>query len=316
MRILHTYIAAAALATAGIGFTGCDREETTTTTRNDATPTDNRTADTTTGDAGERIEGAAERTGAAVGDAAETAGDKISDAASNVGDAVTAVADPTGDRVPGVIADVTDAALTKGGVDDMVERFVDADRNRIGKTDLDDLETLDGLVADLQKSWKAKYNNEFDIENLDAVYPASFLTVQVGELGRAAAGAEVDVDVDRELDGGAEAEIDVDRESGVDAPGSTAADRNLNDPGRNVALATIQGIQGQESLQVPFIHEALGWRIDVPDSVDGPKLRQNLLDHLTAANNMKDQWPATEEEAYRAMTHHVFMAIMDKPVQK
>jgi hypothetical protein len=65
-------------------------------------------------------------------------------------------------------------------------------------------------------------------------------------------------------------------------------------------------------LKVPLIHELPDmWKIDVPDSVTGPMLYDNVLKHLTMANEMKDKWPADENDAYRAISHHVLMAIMN-----
>jgi len=66
---------------------------------------------------------------------------------------------------------------------------------------------------------------------------------------------------------------------------------------------------------VPLIHEATGWRIDVPDSLDAGKLRSNLVAHLNEVYGMKDQWPADVNDAYRAVSHHVLMAVMDKPAK-
>ena len=61
-----------------------------------------------------------------------------------------------------------------------------------------------------------------------------------------------------------------------------------------------------------MIHEFPGtWKIDIPDSVDGPKLQANLERELTAVKNMKDQWPADQNDAYRLVGHHILMAVMD-----
>ena len=58
------------------------------------------------------------------------------------------------------------------------------------------------------------------------------------------------------------------------------------------------------------------WKIDVPDTLTADKLKQNVLDHLTAADEMRDQWPADVNEAYAVVTHHVLMALMDQPAQQ
>jgi len=57
------------------------------------------------------------------------------------------------------------------------------------------------------------------------------------------------------------------------------------------------------------------WKIDVPDSVDARKLYDNLLNHLTMVDDQQAQWPADENDAYRLVSHHVLMAIMDQQQQ-
>jgi hypothetical protein len=71
---------------------------------------------------------------------------------------------------------------------------------------------------------------------------------------------------------------------------------------------------GLPALTVPVAKHMEVWRLDVPDDVSGSQLKQSLLDHLTAIDNMKDQWPAQELEGQRMMVHHVFMALFNKPV--
>jgi hypothetical protein len=262
--------------------------------------------------AGSAIGNAAEKSGAAINDAAQTAGEKVNGATANGAGGI--------EGIPSVIGEAAEAALTDDGLDDLVERFVDADRNRIGKAELggDANQPLDNLVKQVRDTWKQKYNAEFDIGDARALLGADFATVRAGELGAGAAGTDVDVDVKRTGVAGepAKVNVDVDHKSGVDAPDSKAADANRNDPGRNVAVANIKASHGLPDLQVPMIHEAGGWKIDVPNNVDGPKLRANLIAHLTAAKDSAAQLPANADEAKRALTHHVLMAVMDKPVVK
>lgn len=71
---------------------------------------------------------------------------------------------------------------------------------------------------------------------------------------------------------------------------------------------------GLPELTVPMVKDAMTWKIDVPDDVSGSQLQKSLQDHLTAFDNMKDQWPADKVEAQRALAHHLFMGVMNKPV--
>ena len=224
---------------------------------------------------------------------------------------------PDAEGIRDVLAQVAEASLTKGGLDDLVERLVDQDRNRLGQTLRDNNPDLDGRIDQFRKDWQAKYNQDFDIKNEEQAFPDSTFMIQQGEIGRNAAGAEVNVDVDRNAAGGQTARVDVDRRSGVDRPDAAAADANRNDPGRNIASVRIQASHGMPALTVPMIHEAPDlWKIDVPNTLTAEKLKANLMAHLTAANNMKDQWPADVNQAHAMVAHHVLMALLDQPVQQ
>jgi len=330
-----TLLSAAVLSIGSIAYVGCDRND--TTTSNTGTSADRPTA-------GERVDNAMENAGDATGravdktvDATKDAGDKLANATDRAGDKLrdatnnasddartasgrvgegTAAA-PDAEGIRDVLAQVAEASLTKGGLDDLVERLVDADRNRIGQTLQKDNADLDGRIDQFRKDWQAKYGQDFDITNEEQAFPNSAFAITQGEIGRNAAGAEVNVDVDRNAAGGRTATVDVDRKSGVDRPDSTAADANRNDPGRNVASVRIQASHGLPALTVPMIHEAPdSWRIDVPNTLTAEKLKANVLAHLTAANQMKDQWPADVNQAHAMVTHHVLMALMDKPAQQ
>lgn len=78
----------------------------------------------------------------------------------------------------------------------------------------------------------------------------------------------------------------------------------------NVILPASHGLP---ELTVPVVKDALAWKIDVDDQVGGDVLKSNLLAHLTEVGNMKDQWPANELDAKRAVVHHVMMGLMNKP---
>src|SRR5688572_10206399 len=88
--------------------------------------------------------------------------------------------------VHNLLSNTTEAALSKNGFDNVVRRFVDADRNRIGKNDLTDADwaKLNGRIEQFQKDWKAKYNQDFDIEKEDVVFNEQF-RIQTGEIGEA-----------------------------------------------------------------------------------------------------------------------------------
>jgi len=315
MRAIPAYVTAAVLAISGASFIGCDRDKTATSSTTNTNTADNRTTGQKVGDdlkaGADKTKEVAKKTGEEVGDAAQTAGQKVK---STVGGFTGANAN----RVPNLISNVTEAALTKDGLNDVVERFVDADRNRIGKGDLKSgNDELNAVVMNIRSAWKTKYGTDFDIKDEDKVFSPQFMTANTGEIPKDAAGASVDLNVDKNLKPGQSTTVDakVDNKTGVDNPASPSADTNRNDPGRNIATVSIPASHGAPALTVPLIHEATGWRIDVPDSLDAGKLRSNLVAHLNEVYGMKDQWPADVNDAYRAVSHHVLMAVMDKPAK-
>src|SRR5215212_9175790 len=283
---------------------------------------------------GQRVENAADKTGDALKNAADKTGEAL-----GVKKEPSAYQSKHAEQIHDVLAQVAEAALTKDGLDDMVERFVDADRNRLGQSQ-DSLkadDTINGRIAQIQKDWKAKYNDDFDIKDEDKVYSLSFATIAEGEQGGArTASGSISGDVNRTSGGTSasgnvggvsgnvnvntdanKASGDVNNKTGVDAPkantdGQTAADTNRNDPGRNVATVHIAASHGMPALDVPMIHEAGGWKLDIPDSVDGNKFRSNVQAALTEIGDKKDKWSADADDAYRAVTHRVLMAIYDK----
>lgn len=306
-----TFAAAAALAVGGLTFTGCDDR--------DATTSKDTTTSTGSGStAGQKTDNAIDRAGDAVARGADKAGDavgrgvdKSAEAAREAGAQVGRAADqagPSGEELRDVLAQVAEAALTENGLDDLTERLVDADRNRIGQGGQINGDDHNALVRQFRADWKAKYGQDFDITNEEAAFPAATFSVTQGEIPRGAAGASVEVD--RTAGGGAR--VEVDPKSGVDRPDSPSADANRNDPGRNIAALNVAASHGMPAVRVPFIHEAGGWKLDVKDTIDAARLRANVVNHLKAAHGMKDQWPADVNQAYAAVTHHVLMALTDQ----
>jgi len=214
---------------------------------------------------------------------------------------------PDAKDIRGMLKDATEAGIKKKGFDNLVRRFVDADRNRIGKNNLTDADwdKLNGRVDQFQKDWKAKYNQDFDIDHPEMVFNDQFRIVQ-GTIGEAQPAGS------RMGDGSAMDPGMPDTNPGPQADKTAGGDVN-REPGRKVAKVTFPASHGMPAVYVPLIREFPdAWKIDVPDQVDGRKLYDNLLTHLTMLDEHKDMWPADVNDAYRAVSHHVLMAIMDK----
>jgi hypothetical protein len=321
--------------------------------------------DETTTTAGQKVDRAADKTGDALGraadkttDAAKSATEKTKDAVGNIdvkteGTASGAAAGlPAGiqkatsddsEDIRDVLAEVTEDALKKDGFGEMINSFVDADRNRLGSfaNQKDKLTTLNGRIAQIQKDFKAKYNKEFDIDH-QVAFGSDFKSFQIlqGEIVNpqlltnwpvkaSTSGSSSSSSSSSSTDGagvsasakasGTDVQVDVKNDGKIDKPvvgelgkpSNKPSDRNL-DKGRNVAILHFPASHGMPALAVSMIHELPdSWKIDVPDNVDGQRLHDQLLNHLTQFGEAKDQWPADVNEAHRLAAHHVLSAIYD-----
>src|SRR5207249_3659386 len=98
--------------------------------------------------AGSAIKRGAEKTGEAIKEGAEKAKDAVTPGPKDAEAAASKDQSKHAEAIHDVMAQVAEAALTKNGLDDMVERFVDADRNRLGqnKDALKADDTLNGRI--------------------------------------------------------------------------------------------------------------------------------------------------------------------------
>lgn len=204
------------------------------------------------------------------------------------------------------LAKTAEGALDKKDLHELVENFVDADRNRLDpyvKQHKDD-QAFANVVNQIRADWKAKYGQDFDIKHKIAFGPEfkGFMIAQ-GEIANPALLSDWPV-----LNKG---EAQQGRQDQTNRKGNRPGDRNL-EKGRNVAVVTFPESHGMPELYVSMIHEMPDrWRVDVPDNVDGQMLHDGLFRQLTSFEQKKDQWPADVNEGYRMFTHSVLMAIYD-----
>jgi len=295
--------------------------------------------------ASEKIDRAVDKTGDAIRNAADKTRDAIGNidvktenaakaGSPNLPPGIQAITKDDSKDIHDMLGAVTETAFTKDGYGNLVKRFVDADRNRLSSFGKDKTKfaTLDGRIDQIRKDWKAKYNQDFDVPHKIAFGPdfKGFTIVQ-GEIAnpallsnwpvdnKAKASLKVgDNNVGAELktSGAGTSATATGARDETNKPGNKPGDRNL-EKGRNVAIVTFPEMQGAPEITASLIHELPDqWRFDIPDNIDSMKFYQNLLAHMTAFGDMKDQWPADVNEAYRLATHHVLEAHYDLPVKK
>lgn len=223
---------------------------------------------------------------------------------------------PAADDIRRSLIAITESAVTPGGFKDVVKRFVDADRIRLAThTNNEGFAKLDGRIESLRKSWKSKYGLDFGLpKNSTDALGDTFGRISQGEIGKVFASDGKEIPSSQPaLTAGT---TDALKKSGVantDANSSKMAGGDTNkDIGRNIATVLIPARPPMPEIAIPMIHELPNsWQIDLPDHVDGQKLEDNLLKHLTMVDEDRANWPADSFEAYRAVARHVMAAIMD-----
>jgi hypothetical protein len=274
-----------------------------------------RAADNAMDNTKDAVGDAADRTGDAVNNAADKTGDAMNNAADRMNNGVNtdghaAVAAPDAEDIKEVLQDATEAFVKKGTFDDLVERFVDADRNRIGKDNFveEDHPDVDTATEAFRAAWKDKYDKDFDIKDTKVVFNQRFQIVQ-GKIGGAAADAHMNHDNNV-------ANNNMDTNDEANNTGDNQVQDTNREAGRKIATVIVTGKEAGGDLRVPLIKEKPdAWRIDVPDTVDGPRLKDSVVAHLNKLTSMKDQWPSDVNDAYREVGIHMLQAVLDKPVK-
>jgi len=253
-------------------------------------------------------EPAGQSTAAQTDQAAQKAADKTSDAARATGDKLTGnLQAKDADDIRKTLAEATEAGVKKGTFDDLVERTAAPDRQRIGKFAEQKFDDLDGRADQFLKDWKDKYNQDFNISKANDIYTDQFVSISGTNPGEARTAGE-------KIKEGAKDAGDAIKEGAKKAVGKeTPADAAKQDQDRPRATVVIAG---QPEVRVALVSEFPDrWKIDLPDSVDGQKLKDNVLKHLTMIDEDKANWPADKADAYRAVSHHILQAVQESADQ-
>jgi hypothetical protein len=211
---------------------------------------------------------------------------------------------------------ITDDAMSKSGFDNLVAKLVDQDRDRIKKSVANNrsLSNVDGnnnkrltdVIADIEGTFKSKYNSKFDID-ISKSYTTDFIHIVTGEVSdpQLLVGKwPVDPVSLSDMSGGTAGKV---TQSDADIAKSKTFGGDVNlEKGRNVALAHVMGSHGMKGFTASLIHENLvGWKFDVPNTMTADQLYNNLVANLSYLDQHKDAWPTDVNQAYREFTHAV-----------
>ena len=226
--------------------------------------------------------------------------DQAQSAPLRLPDGVKAVDNPKADDMRQIVAQVTQAAITKGGFDDLVERFVDQDRNRVGEYAESDFKDLDGRIEQLQRAWQQKYHQEFDMDAAKVLASAQAVEGEITDPVALLRNWPVNVTTEA-----AQAKANPDEPANTE---NTEDNGNI-EKGRGIGVLRLPADSMLPMLDISLIDEAGGWKIDLPNSRTGKQIHDDLLTHLTYLGEHADQWPSNVEDAYRMFAHHVMMAV-------
>ncbi len=189
------------------------------------------------------------------------------------------------------IVDLTADALTPKDMGRLIDRFTNSDQKRIEASSTYSQnygKTLDDCIQRINKDWKQTYGHDFSIKGT-AVFKPDFYSI---EQSTANANPQLAEEV---------------------TENSSNAHRLLA-LHQKIAMVTLKAMHNMAELKVPLIFESGNWRINVPNNEDTSALRQNLVDHLSAVSSNRARWPKDEDAAYRMVTRHVLLAVLNRPV--
>src|SRR5688572_17270156 len=171
-NVLRTLCLGCALCAGGL--IGCDDND----ARSDATtaPTVGERVDRGLDKAGDALDRAADRTGDVVAPAVDDAAERARQAGATIKEGAKEMATDLSGDVYDLLGDVTEDAVTRNEIDDLVKNFSAADAKRIGEVREDAFPQLNAEIDTFRQTWQSKYGKEFDIEDDRAVF--NFVTVQ------------------------------------------------------------------------------------------------------------------------------------------
>jgi hypothetical protein len=209
---------------------------------------------------------------------------------------------PSAPEIRTYVAQLTDTALSPGGLSRAAQMLCAEDRNRLAPqvTQLN-LEDHDQLVKTFREQWKTRYGEEFDLRRQRAVV--------------------ADYYVLRGLRSPEEAIVASHQGMPSDGAGSVSrVEEHPQDQERAATVVVPPNVeQKQPAMILMLANEASGganWRLNTPDSLTAAKLQQNLDERLHKFLDGQTKWPADSREAYRIVSYNVLATFNDQPADR
>lgn len=225
------------------------------------------------------------------------------------------------DDVRGVISSVAGAAVINDGFNDVVERFVDQDRNRfgewMGRGENKEFADFNAAAAKFQAAYKQKFHKDFDFNDDAAIAGLTAVQGEIEDPALVAANWPVAAMPGMEgRMGGAEPRIAAGAE-----PSEDVKEQGNIEKGRNVAIATLPAPHmaahagarvGAEIGEKPAADRqpeqpgaAAGVRAGASEGMAGKGLRISLVNELPGAWKVDVPASRTPEQVYSDLSKRI-----------
>ena len=221
------------------------------------------------------------------------------------------------DAVSGVktgLEKLTERFGSKGDFDKMLGELSTQDKTRAREFKGVDQQKIDGRIEQISQAWKAKYGQDFDLNDKNVVFDERYAIVQgeVTDPAVALAGWPLAACPEAVTAGSKQTPPDA-----SDKAVKNETDAAKLDKGRNVALVRFPASECLPAITVSMIHELpMFYRVDVPNDRTGEQIYNDTLTQLTYIGDHVDKWPSNVNDAYRMFAHHAAAAVYGVEINK
>ena len=202
----------------------------------------------------------------------------------------------TAGEIRDTLAQVVNDALSEDKFAALTAHLSAADRQHIGDIRREKFIELNKTISQVRSAFEEKYHQEFH-------FKPEFLKDAEVNLGPAKDVISVSLS---NLEKNPAVNI-----SPADTPSSPlmTTDKNGNDIPAQTGLSVVGGptvVLVNESKMSPH-----AWKLDIPNEITGPQLRDTLKNHLQRVADQKTTWSEDPAATYRAVATQVFQALQD-----
>jgi hypothetical protein len=240
-----------------------------------------------------------------------------------------------GPAIRDTITKLTDAVLDNSASTKLLDCLTDKDQQRLQKDFKPGDQGLKQALSQVRQTWKQKYNKEFDPKQEMASFGHDFTIVEgqvsnpkllsdwpVPQPERSGQGENAQQgNTSHNATGQGQAGNPARADSGQANKGAAANQNGQGDQsgqanhGEQFAVIVFPASQEYPETNVSLLKQGNEWKIDVPKSIDGAKLEQNLTHALQQISQSKNL-PQDQKMAYQQISHAIFAAMYDQqPLQ-